>query len=78
MHKTFGYPAATVDSLQTAEILEVQQYMRAAAEAENSHRAGATASRGTSGGSFGKVDPKEAYQKIREKMLELEIEKDEQ
>ena len=36
------------------------------------------ASRGASGGSFGKVDPKEAYQKIREKMLELEIEKDEQ
>ena len=36
------------------------------------------ASRGASGGNFGKVDPKEAYQKIREKMLELEIEKDEQ
>lgn len=27
---------------------------------------------------LGKVDPKEAYQRIRERMLELEIEKDEQ
>lgn len=26
---------------------------------------------------FGKIDPKEAYQKIRERMLELEIERDE-
>lgn len=27
---------------------------------------------------IGKVDPKEAYQRVRERMLELEIEKDEQ
>jgi len=34
--------------------------------------------KGTHGGALSKVDPKEAYQKIRERMLELEIEKDEQ
>lgn len=52
--------------------------VRATSDAENSHRSGIMASRGASGAGSGKVEPKEAYQKIREKMLALEIEKEEQ
>ena len=47
-------------------------------DADDAYRSGALAFKGMHGGALSKVDPKEAYQKIRERMLELEIEKDEQ
>ena len=51
---------------------------KTSSDVDGAYRSGALALKGVHGGALSKVDPKEAYQKIRERMLELEIEKDEQ
>ena len=51
---------------------------KTSSDVDGAYRSGALALKGVYGGALSKVDPKEAYQKIRERMLELEIEKDEQ
>lgn len=66
------------DSMASYHPKQSTAVVKAAAEAESARRAGGLASRGAGASGFGKVDPKEAYQKVREKMLELEIEKEEQ